>query len=135
MGEQAFVIDDVPAVDPRVLARRRTRIRTDVPIILVIATIVIFGLLMLYSASSDISLLVFGNPTYIFRRQIIWLLVGGLAAIFLNYFDYHKFRRLLLPMLLTLWVALVAVLIIKDVRFNASRTLLGGSIQPWKSVV
>jgi len=130
MGEQAFVIDDVPAVDPRVLARRRTRIRTDVPIILVIATIVIFGLLMLYSASSDISLLVFGNPTYIFRRQIIWLLVGGLAAIFLNYFDYHKFRRLLLPMLLTLWVALVAVLIIKDVRFNASRTLLGGSIQP-----
>ena len=31
MGEQAIVIDDVAAVDPRVLARRRTRIRTDVP--------------------------------------------------------------------------------------------------------
>ena len=113
-----------------VLARRRTRIRTDVPLILVTITILIFGLLMLFSASSDISLTVFGSATYIFRRQLIWLAVGGLAALLLTYFDYHKFRRLLLPMLLTLWISLLAVLIIKDVRFNAARTLLGGSIQP-----
>jgi cell division protein FtsW len=130
MGEQAFVINETPTVDPRSLARRRTRIRTDVPLILVTCTILIFGLLMLFSASSDISLTVFGNATYIFRRQLIWLAVGGLAALVLTYFDYHKFRRLLLPMLLTLWISLVAVLIIKDVRFNAARTILGGSIQP-----
>jgi cell division protein FtsW len=130
MGEQAFVINETPSVDPRVLGRRRTRIRTDVPLILVTATLLIFGLLMMFSASSDISLTVFGNATYIFRRQLMWLLVGGLVAIFLNYFDYHKFRRLLIPMLLALWISLIAVLIIKDVRFNAARTLLGGSIQP-----
>jgi cell division protein FtsW len=33
-------------------------------------------------------------------------------------------------MLLSLWISLIAVLIIKDIRFNAARTLLGGSIQP-----
>ena len=130
MGEQAFVINETSSIDPRVLGRRRTRIRTDVPLILVIATLLIFGLLMMFSASSDISLTVFGNATYIFRRQLMWLLVGGLVAIFLNYFDYHKFRRLLIPMLLMLWISLIAVLIIKDIRFNAARTLLGGSIQP-----
>jgi cell division protein FtsW len=130
MGEQAFVINETPTVDPRSLARRRTRIRTDVPLILVTCTLVIFGLLMLFSASSDISLTVFGNATYIFRRQLLWLAIGGLAALFLTYFDYHKFRRLLLPMLITLWISLVAVLIIKDVRFNAARTILGGSVQP-----
>jgi cell division protein FtsW len=130
MGEQAIVINETPSTDPRVLGRRRTRIRTDVPLILVTATILIFGLLMMFSASSDISLTVFGNATYIFRRQLMWLLVGGLVMIFLTYFDYHKFRRLLLPMLLSLWISLIAVLIIKDIRFNAARTLLGGSIQP-----
>ena len=130
MGEQAFVINETPTIDPRSLARRRTRIRTDVPLILVTCTILIFGLLMLFSASSDISLTVFGNATYIFRRQLVWLAIGGFAALALTYFDYHKFRRLLLPMLLTLWISLVAVLIIKDIRFNAARTILGGSIQP-----
>jgi cell division protein FtsW len=130
MGQQAFVINETATVDPRSLARRRTRIRTDVPLILVTITILIFGLLMLFSASSDISLTVFGSATYIFRRQLIWLAVGGLAALLLTYFDYHKFRRLLLPMLLTLWISLLAVLIIKDVRFNAARTILGGSVQP-----
>jgi cell division protein FtsW len=130
MGQQAFVINETATVDPRSLARRRTRIRTDVPLILVTITILIFGLLMLFSASSDISLTVFGSSTYIFRRQLIWLAVGGLAALLLTYFDYHKFRRLLLPMLLMLWISLLAVLIIKDVRFNAARTILGGSVQP-----
>ncbi len=130
MGQQAFVINETATIDPRSLARRRTRIRTDVPLILVIITILIFGLLMLFSASSDISLTVFGSATYIFRRQLMWLAIGGLAALLLTYFDYHKFRRLLLPMLLTLWISLLAVLIIKDIRFNAARTILGGSIQP-----
>jgi cell division protein FtsW (lipid II flippase) len=86
MGEQAIVINETPSTDPRVLGRRRTRIRTDVPLILVTATILIFGLLMMFSASSDISLTVFGNATYIFRRQLMWLLVGGLVMIFLTYF-------------------------------------------------
>jgi cell division protein FtsW len=112
-------------------ARRRTvELGIDVPMLLVIATLMIFGILMVYSASWDYSFQIFGSPTYIFGRQVIWMLLGVSVAVLLAVIDYHWWLRLAVPAMALTIVALVAVLFISDVRHGAVRTLFGGSIQP-----
>jgi cell division protein FtsW (lipid II flippase) len=45
----------------------------DIPLILSVVALVVFGLIMLYSASFDFSFNTFGSPTYMFGRQVRWL--------------------------------------------------------------
>ncbi len=102
----------------------------DSTLLLVLFTLLVFGLLMLYSASWDFSLLVYDSPTHIFRRQVTWLGVGLLAALGVSVLDYRAWKRLALPLMgLTLFL-LVAVLAVGSLRLGATRNLLGGSVQP-----
>jgi len=98
--------------------------------LLIVVTLVVFGLLMVFSASWDASLSLGDDPTYIFRRQLLWVLVGTAAAVALAFIDYHRLRRLLLPMVLGTLLLLVMVLWVQDERFGATRSLFSGSIQP-----
>jgi len=109
---------------------RPLHLSIDVPLLLIVITLVVVGLLMVLSASVDASLLLGKSPTYLFTRQIRWVLLGGVGALFLAWFDYHRMKKLLLPMVGATLIMLFAVLIIKDERFNATRTLNQGSIQP-----
>lgn len=106
------------------------RLPFDVPMLLIVAVLVIFGLLMVYSASWDFSVLMGKSPTYLFGRQVLWVVVGTVAAVILSFIDYHFYKKLLVPMIVGSIIMLLAVLIINDIRFNAARALLSGSIQP-----
>src|SRR5678816_2725328 len=72
----------------------------DIPLMLTVVALVVFGLIMLYSASFDFSFNEFGSPTYMFTRQVKWLGVGLLLALGLSRFDYHHCRRALVFALL-----------------------------------
>lgn len=120
-----------PAGASSVEARRRTvTLGIDVPLLLVIATLMIFGSLMVYSASWDYSFLIFGSPTYIFSRQVLWMLLGAGVAALLSFMDYHWWRRLAVPAMGLTIISLVVVLFLSDIRHGAVRTLMDGSIQP-----
>ena len=69
----------------------------DMPLLVVIITLVVFGLIMMFSASWDYSLREYGSAMYMFEHQLIWLAIGIIAAFFLSLFDYHRLRRLVLP--------------------------------------
>jgi len=97
---------------------------------LVTITLIVFGLLMVYSASWDFAWQTMGDPTYTFKRQLLWLLLGIVAAFFLGWFNYRYLRRLVIPAMIFTVLALIAVLLIGDERLGASRGILGGSIQP-----
>ncbi|HSG44303.1 MAG TPA: putative peptidoglycan glycosyltransferase FtsW [Anaerolineales bacterium] len=102
----------------------------DVPLMLAVVALLVFGLIMLYSASFDFSFKEYGSATYMFNRQIKWLGLGILLAAILSLFDYHHWRKMvLLAMLITIGL-LVTVLIVNEIRLGASRTLLNGSYQP-----
>jgi len=102
----------------------------DVPLILAVVALIVFGLIMLYSASFDFSFIEYGSPTYMFNRQLGWLALGIFLAIVLSVFDYHQWRRMaLLAMLVTIGL-LLWVLFVNELRLGASRTLLNGSYQP-----
>ena len=110
--------------------RRPVQLRIDVPMLLVSATLVIFGILMVYSASWDYSLAIYDSPSYIFTRQLLWLGLGLGVAVVLTFMDYHLWRKLAVPAILLTILLLIAVLFVSDIRHGAVRTLFGGSIQP-----
>jgi cell division protein FtsW len=110
--------------------RRLVQFGIDVPMLLVTATLIIFGLLMVYSASWDYSFLLYGSYMQIFSRQALWMVLGIAAAVVLSFMNYHYWRRLALPAMAATLVLLIAVLFISDIRNGAVRTLLEGSIQP-----
>jgi len=110
--------------------RRPVRLGIDVPLLLIVCTLIITGLLMVFSASWEYSFVVDGSPTSIFLRQVIFLSAGSLVAIFLAWFDYHYWQKLAVPLILIAMIALVGVLFVGDIRHGAVRSLAGGSIQP-----
>ena len=125
MGAGTFVNDRSPL--SRSAARRRG---VDVPLLLTVVALLVFGLVMLYSASFDFSFKEYGAATYMFSRQVRWLGLGILLAFALSFFDYHRWRKMVLPAMLGVIALLVTVLIVNEIRLGASRTLLNGSYQP-----
>jgi cell division protein FtsW len=106
------------------------RLGFDVPMLLIVLTLMIFGLVMVYSASYDYSLAYYGNAYRIFQRQVIFMVLGVGVAVFLTFLDYHVWQRLAVPVGVVTVVGLLAVLLANNVLNNASRTLWEGSVQP-----
>ena len=102
----------------------------DIPLILTVIALAVFGLIMLYSASFDFSFNEYGSSTYMFVRQVKWLGLGIVVAFVLSLFDYHNWRKIVLFAMLGTIVLLITVLIINEIRLGASRSLFAGSYQP-----
>jgi cell division protein FtsW len=102
----------------------------DIPLILAVVALVVFGLIMLYSASFDFSFNEFGSPTYMFSRQVRWLGVGILLAFGFSLVDYHHWRNVVVFAMLGTIALLIIVLFINEIRLGASRSLYEGSYQP-----
>jgi cell division protein FtsW len=120
-----------PSKTKNIAGRRSIRLGIDVPMLLTVISLVVFGLLMVYSASWDYSLVVLDQePTYMFSRQLLWLAVGIAAAVFMTWFDYHYWQKLAIPLMGLTILGLVGVLFVNEVINNASRTFIRGSGQP-----
>jgi cell division protein FtsW len=100
------------------------------PLLVSVVTLVVFGLVMLYSASWDFSLGAFDDPLYMFNRQVKWLGLGVAVALILAFFDYHYWRRLVVPAMAVTMILLVVVLLTNEIRFGAKRSIFDGSVQP-----
>jgi cell division protein FtsW len=110
---------------------RVAQLKIDVPLLLVVITLLIFGLIMVFSASYDYSAYHYeGKANAIFIRQVIWLILGIGVALFLAFLDYHYWGRFALWAMLGTIVLLLGVLIVNEIINGASRTLYRGSIQP-----
>ncbi|MGI6251226.1 MAG: FtsW/RodA/SpoVE family cell cycle protein [Anaerolineaceae bacterium] len=129
MGERAYIRPNYNTTE----TKRRTaayKLPVDVPFLLIVISLLVIGLLMVYSSSWDASLLIDKPTTYVFSRQVLWIGLGILVAFFTSVFDYHKYEKYLVYMMVVMILLLLAVLIRGEVRFNSSRALVSGSIQP-----
>ncbi|MBX3035847.1 MAG: FtsW/RodA/SpoVE family cell cycle protein [Anaerolineales bacterium] len=103
----------------------------DMPLLVVVVALVVFGLVMLYSASWDFSRAAYdGDAMYMFNRQLMWLGLGSAVALCLAFFDYHHWRRLAVPVMAFTILMLITVLLMSEIRFNAKRAIFAGSVQP-----
>jgi cell division protein FtsW len=115
----------------KVEKRDATHVRgMDIPLLLVIVALLVFGLIMLFSASWDFSLDVYQNPMKMFNRQLLWMAIGIVVAMVLTRIDYHYWRKLAVPAMVLTILLLISVLIISEIRFNAKRAFIEGSVQP-----
>ena len=133
MGTTTFVrpsanINVIPPT--RTTTARPLRLRLDVWLLLVVVSLLVIGLLMVYSASWNYALRQGMQSYSIALNQAKWILVGLVAAIGLSYFNYHHIKIFLLPMMAVTFMALFVVLWVSDNRFGATRTLFNGSIEP-----
>ena len=110
--------------------QRWLRIGIDIPLVLAVITLVLFGLLLVYSASWKFSIQLGQPASYMFIRQIVWVILGTFMAVLLSRIDYHRFSKLMLPVMIGTIGLLIVVLILRDTRLGAVRTILSGSIQP-----
>ncbi len=112
-------------------AWRPPRLGVDVWLILAAFTLLIFGLLMVYSSSTDFSMVVLGEaPNYLFQRQLVFAIVGVGLAGFLAIFDYHVYKKFAIPIIIITIIGLASVFIVNEARNNAVRTIFQGSVQP-----
>lgn len=109
---------------------RPVNLRIDVPLLIIIAVLLVFGMIMVYSASYDPSYRFHGDPFLIVRRQFLFLLLGLAVAAVATFFDYHIYRRLAVPMMVVTIILLIAVLFISQANNVVQRTLFGNSVQP-----
>jgi len=102
----------------------------DAPLLVVVIALCVFGLLMVFSASWDFSMIVYNSPMYMFEKQVIWMAVGVVVAFVFSRIDYHSWRSLVVPLMILTILMLIGVLVVNEVRLGAARTLAEGSIQP-----
>ncbi len=105
----------------------------DLYLLLVTGVLCAIGLLMVYSASIDVSYQVTGetdSTTYFFVRQVRSMFVGLIIMALLARIDYHIWRWISVPMMFFVILLLIAVLRFGDTRFEAQRSLIRGSLQP-----
>ena len=127
MGEGTFVTRQKNQTG----TSRTLRLPFDVPMLLIVIVLLVFGLLMVYSASWDYSIAMGKGPTYLFGRQVLWVLLGILGAATTSLIDYHFYKRFLVPMWVGTLLLLLTVLIVnRGQGTDGTRMLIGGSIQP-----
>ncbi|PWH17848.1 MAG: stage V sporulation protein E [Anaerolineae bacterium] len=133
MGTRLFrdtAVGMEPPPEPSLPLAHKVGGTVDLPLLLVMIALLVFGLLMVFSASWDFSLAVYGEPMRMFNRQVLWLALGLVIAYTLSRLDYHNWRVLAVPTMLGTIGLLAAVLFVNEIRLGAVRTLMGGSIQP-----
>lgn len=132
MGSRAYVnYSGAQMARPKTnRSRALQRYSFDLLLVLVVSFLLVFGILMVYSSSSDFSFRLYEDATYILRRQLLFVLLGIVAAGVSAFVDYHWWRKLALPIMLVTIVLLVAVLFSGSSRLGAVRSLFSGSVQP-----
>jgi len=102
----------------------------DLPMLITVSALLVFGLLMLYSASWDVSWRASQDVNYFFVRQLIWLGIGLVTGLAFYVMDYHRWEKnhLAIVAILFTLLLLLAVLIVGK---GSARSLFGGkSVQP-----
>ena len=122
------------ATPPDVVAARGVRPFTfdfDVYLVLVVAALLAVGLMMVFSTTFDWSYQVYGSPTSVFLRQVRSLALALVGLVALARINYHLTRRLAVPIILLMVVALGILLALPNAEaFGARRSYFNGSVQP-----
>jgi cell division protein FtsW len=105
----------------------------DIILVLIVAALVAFGLLMVYSTTFDWSYLQYGSPVRIFLNQFRSAVIGVALMLIVWRADYRILRRrgIAMTIMLVTIIALSVLLIInKNQDFGSRRALWQGSFQP-----
>ncbi len=96
----------------------------DYQLIGIVITMVLFGLVMVFSASFPIA------GTRYFLRQLLWIGVGSAVFVVMAAIPYRFWQKVAAPLMILTIIGLVSVLVLGKIVFGATRHLVSGSYQP-----
>lgn len=100
---------------------RRVRFIIDRPLLVATLLLLGLGLVMVFSASANMSEERYGSAYLFLRKQIIWDGLSLAALFFCTRLDYHRWQKVSMPLLTVAFVLLAAVLVIGPVVKGARR--------------
>lgn len=74
--------------------------KADFALLFAVAVLTLFGLFMIYNASSYVAFRDFGDKYTYIKDQSLWVILGFFALTVVSFFDYHKYYNLALPILI-----------------------------------
>ncbi len=100
----------------------------------VLTCLLLFGFVMVFSASYPSALENRDSPFYYVLLQLRWLGVGLAVLVGAALVPYRFWERWSVPLMALGLIALMAVIVLGDTRFGARRTFFDGRIQPSEPV-
>lgn len=85
--------------------------KIDVPLLISVTFLTLFGLFMIYDASSFVAFRDFSDKYHYIKGQIFWVVLGFTFLGLFSLFDYHRLYNLSLPILITALGLLILVFI------------------------
>jgi cell division protein FtsW len=97
-------------------------------LLIIVIALLCIGLVMVYSASSYTSAQLYGNASYFFQKQLLWVVIGIPVMLVTMRIDYRQWRRFsLLGMVLVLPLLILVLTRFGSSAYGASRWLGVGS--------
>lgn len=98
----------------------------DLPLFISVLFLIIFGVVMIYSASSIWANYKFNDSFYYVKRQLVFVIIGIILMLFMSKIDYEIYHKNANKILLICFILLVLVIIpgIGSIR-NGSRSWFG----------
>ncbi len=142
-----FVDDDMPATAVRPAIRGAARASTeaiappterkltflrtlDKPLLVIVSMLLMTGVVMVFSATFDWSLVEFGSETAVLVQHARNVGIGLAVMVIFSALDVRIVRRLSVVIMLLAISFLIAVLMFGDDTFGARRALIAGRFQP-----
>lgn len=109
-------MSDLPNNNSKNTAEKRTRKkktkRIDYPFLVIVIALLVYGLIMVFSASTASAYYIHGDALYFFKRQFIWAVIGVAVMFLISNIYYKTWYKLALPILGITVLLLIAVPII-----------------------
>ncbi len=99
----------------------RTSHEMDYVILTTVLLLIMVGIVMVYSASAFLAERNQNDPAYFLKRHLLWVIIGIIAMIIASNYDYHKWHKNSIPLLLVCTGLLLLVLIIGPIIAGSQR--------------
>lgn len=114
--------------------RSKGRTRGDIPLLCCVFALVAFGCVMIYSASSYVGRVEYGDEFFFVKKQLVGAVLGAAAFVSVQFFDYEKLKKLKYPAVIVAAAMLVLVFVpgVGVTNYGATRWIgFGGfTLQP-----
>jgi cell division protein FtsW len=106
----------------------------DWGLVTVVVAMLMLGFIMVFSASYPWAMTNYNGPFYFALKQLQWLVLGMAGMVVAALIPYYFWEKWSIPLMALGLIALMAVILVGNERLGATRTLMGGSVQPSEPV-
>lgn len=103
----------------------------DYGLIAIITTLLVIGVIMIFSATYKPAVDYFDvSATHFAQKQLQWIVIGVVVMVAMALLNYRVLERVAVPLLAIVLVLLITVLVFGQRLFGSTRAFFDGSVQP-----